>query len=225
MMIFSLQNFWQKFIRISHLSHTWYILVCYQPHPYRYNHAKNTACNKNCEIRIVSWDLKFSRRRVWRWLSSGLLRRVVWSGDEHRRDDGGSKHLWNVGKLLSDYTAQQPRRRPSSYNFFSLPKQKYSGEDRRQSVLVNALLVSHSYTTIVVIRASVNNLTSTRVGELWRATFLIRILAATLQNLGLLQWYKLYCPPAGTILQWTCVGMRPAYLGQRIAVILHEERR
>jgi hypothetical protein len=25
-------------------------------------------------------------------------------------DDGGSKHLWNVGKLLPDYTAQQPRR-------------------------------------------------------------------------------------------------------------------
>jgi hypothetical protein len=29
-------------------------------------------------------------------------------------DDGGSKHLWNVGKLLPDYTAQQPRRQPSS---------------------------------------------------------------------------------------------------------------
>jgi hypothetical protein len=25
-----------------------------------------------------------------------------------------SKHLWNVGKLLSDYTAQQPRKQPSS---------------------------------------------------------------------------------------------------------------
>jgi hypothetical protein len=31
-------------------------------------------------------------------------------------DDGGSKHLWNVGKLLPDYTAQQPRRQPSSYS-------------------------------------------------------------------------------------------------------------
>jgi hypothetical protein len=28
-------------------------------------------------------------------------------------DDGGSKHLWNVGKL-PDYTALQPRRQPSS---------------------------------------------------------------------------------------------------------------
>jgi hypothetical protein len=29
-------------------------------------------------------------------------------------DDEGSKHLRNVGKLLPDYTAQQPRRQPSS---------------------------------------------------------------------------------------------------------------
>jgi hypothetical protein len=30
--------------------------------------------------------------------------------------DGGSKHIWNVGKLLPDYTEQQPRRQPSSYS-------------------------------------------------------------------------------------------------------------
>jgi hypothetical protein len=28
--------------------------------------------------------------------------------------DGGSKHLWNVGKLLPDYTTGKPRRRTSS---------------------------------------------------------------------------------------------------------------
>jgi hypothetical protein len=28
----------------------------------------------------------------------------------HRPDDGGSKHLWNVGKLLPDYMAQHLRR-------------------------------------------------------------------------------------------------------------------
>jgi hypothetical protein len=33
----------------------------------------------------------------------------------HRPDDGGSKQLRNVGKLLPDYTAQQPRRQPSSF--------------------------------------------------------------------------------------------------------------
>jgi hypothetical protein len=32
----------------------------------------------------------------------------------HRLDDGGSKHLWNISKLLPDYTAQHPRRHPSS---------------------------------------------------------------------------------------------------------------
>jgi hypothetical protein len=34
----------------------------------------------------------------------------------YQGDDGGSKHLWNVGKLLPDYTAQQPGRQPSSYS-------------------------------------------------------------------------------------------------------------
>jgi hypothetical protein len=31
-----------------------------------------------------------------------------------RPDDGGNKHLWNVCKLLPDYTAQHPRRQSSS---------------------------------------------------------------------------------------------------------------
>jgi hypothetical protein len=31
-------------------------------------------------------------------------------------DDGGSKDLWNVGKLLPDYMALQPTRQPSSYS-------------------------------------------------------------------------------------------------------------
>jgi hypothetical protein len=39
-------------------------------------------------------------------------------GDEATQssDDGGSKDLQNVGKLLPDYTALQPRRQPSSYS-------------------------------------------------------------------------------------------------------------
>jgi hypothetical protein len=32
----------------------------------------------------------------------------------HRPDDGGSKDLWNAGKLLPYYMALQPRRQPSS---------------------------------------------------------------------------------------------------------------
>jgi hypothetical protein len=34
----------------------------------------------------------------------------------HRTDDESSKNLSNVGKLLPDYTALQPRRQPSSYS-------------------------------------------------------------------------------------------------------------
>jgi hypothetical protein len=34
---------------------------------------------------------------------------------KHRLGDGGSKDVWNVGKLLPDYTALQPRRQPSSH--------------------------------------------------------------------------------------------------------------
>jgi hypothetical protein len=34
----------------------------------------------------------------------------------HRPGDGGSKDLWNVGKLLPDFTALQSRRQPSSYS-------------------------------------------------------------------------------------------------------------
>jgi hypothetical protein len=35
--------------------------------------------------------------------------------DDHHPDDGGSKHLRNVRKLLPDYTVQQPIRQPSSW--------------------------------------------------------------------------------------------------------------
>jgi hypothetical protein len=34
---------------------------------------------------------------------------------DHRHDDEGSKHLWNVGKLLLDCTVQYPRRLSPSY--------------------------------------------------------------------------------------------------------------
>jgi hypothetical protein len=36
----------------------------------------------------------------------------------HQGDEWGSKHLWNIGKLLPDYTAQQPRR---YWSWYSLP--------------------------------------------------------------------------------------------------------
>jgi hypothetical protein len=49
-----------------------------------------------------------SHKEAGRWLSSGMLRLVVWqkfngiSEVLSRPDDGDSKHLWNVCKLLPD---------------------------------------------------------------------------------------------------------------------------
>jgi hypothetical protein len=62
-----------------------------------------------------------------RWLSSGLLRRVIWrrftdvsemlaSSIIKAIGDGGSNHSWNASKLLPDYTAQKLTRQPSSYS-------------------------------------------------------------------------------------------------------------
>jgi hypothetical protein len=64
---------------------------------------------------LWEWDFRFSLRRVWRLLT------VFWDvapcSLSHRLDDGDSKHLWNVGKLLPDYTVQHPRRQPRSYSW------------------------------------------------------------------------------------------------------------
>jgi hypothetical protein len=53
----------------------------------------------------------------------------------HQSDDCGSKHLWNVGKLLSDYTAQQPSRQPTSYSPPWQPEisQTYKNDIRKSS--------------------------------------------------------------------------------------------
>jgi hypothetical protein len=45
-----------------------------------------------------------------------MLRHVVWQKFTDDPDDGGSKRLWNIGKILPDYTAQQLGRQPSSYS-------------------------------------------------------------------------------------------------------------
>jgi hypothetical protein len=33
----------------------------------------------------------------------------------HSPDDGGKENLWNAGKILPDYTTQQPRCQPSYF--------------------------------------------------------------------------------------------------------------
>jgi hypothetical protein len=75
-------------------------------------------------------------------------------------DDGGSKDLWNVGKLLPDYTVLQPRRQPSSYSppwepqILTKPKfmrdwcSSMAGlRDKTQECLVTTLTGSQSLTS------------------------------------------------------------------------------
>jgi hypothetical protein len=89
-------------------------------------------------MNLIGYDLRFSRRWLWRWLSSGLYHRVDWyeftkvwgilpSIQDDRPDDGGSTEVRNVGKLILVYTALQPRRQPSSYEFnrFRMPFTSY----------------------------------------------------------------------------------------------------
>jgi hypothetical protein len=74
---------------------------------------------------MPDWDFRFSRRRVWRWLSSGMrmtafsdispcsldvTRRFRGAYCLHNKDYEGSTHLWNVDLLKRDYTALYPRR-------------------------------------------------------------------------------------------------------------------
>jgi hypothetical protein len=90
------------------------------PHPPRHPDTWQQDCcpprappvpNKEASMRQSDETsrVRFSRRRVWRWLSSGMLQWI------HRPDDGGSKHLWDVGQFLPDYTALHPRRQPSPH--------------------------------------------------------------------------------------------------------------
>jgi hypothetical protein len=61
----------------------------------------------NC---IIMWDFRFSRRRVWRWLSSRMLRLVVWQKFTDVSLWWRQQAPLNVDKLLPDYTTQHPRR-------------------------------------------------------------------------------------------------------------------
>jgi hypothetical protein len=71
------------------------------------------------------WDFRYSRRRIWRLLSSGKLRSAVqWKFTDvlevltasitRRPNDGRDKCLWNTSKRLPDCTTQHPVRQSSS---------------------------------------------------------------------------------------------------------------
>jgi hypothetical protein len=58
---------------------------------------------------------KFIKQDGIKYANMGIdLCQLFYVGMTHRPDNGGSKHLWNVGQLLLDYTVQHPRRQSSS---------------------------------------------------------------------------------------------------------------
>jgi hypothetical protein len=69
----------------------------------------------------VRSDFRFSQQMnvFWDVAPYGLVE-VYWCFrgacclHHHCPDDGGSEHLWNVGKFLPIYTMQHPRRQSSS---------------------------------------------------------------------------------------------------------------
>jgi hypothetical protein len=78
----------------------------------------------SCLVRYTSWQIQRQsmnslKMAVFQVVAPCSLVEVYASiirAMSHRPDDGGGKDLWNVGKLLPDYTALQPRRQQSSYS-------------------------------------------------------------------------------------------------------------
>jgi hypothetical protein len=67
--------------------------------------------------KYLSKETKFLLRNSYPILHCSFCRTgycLHYQGDHNRPDDGGSKHLRNVGKILRDYTAQHTRRQPLS---------------------------------------------------------------------------------------------------------------
>jgi hypothetical protein len=82
------------------------------------------SCRKITELLFTSWIKKDKVLKIQHAVKNEICFNfedccllgcsTVIAGD--RPDDGGSKDLWNVGKLLLDYTVLEPRRQPSSYS-------------------------------------------------------------------------------------------------------------
>jgi hypothetical protein len=93
----------------------WSLLSIIRP-----NRLRNTCIIKVINIQniISKTEILFYKKMAVFWVVAPCS---LHQGDD-RPDDGGSKDLWNFGKLLPDYTALQPRRQPSSYSPPSEPQ-------------------------------------------------------------------------------------------------------
>jgi hypothetical protein len=70
---------------------------------------------KAARMKIVFWVVALCNLVEFTDVLEALAVSII-RAMSNRPDDGGSKHLSNVGKLLPDYTAQQPRRQSSSFS-------------------------------------------------------------------------------------------------------------
>jgi hypothetical protein len=68
---------------------------------------------KKCQV-LTAASMKTVFRYVTPCSLVEIVRRFRGACCFYRGDDEGSKHLWNAGKFLPDYTARHPIRQPSS---------------------------------------------------------------------------------------------------------------
>jgi hypothetical protein len=75
-------NGWQSWLSFTCFLSVWSV-ECGDLFPFPLTSGSQTvvvygSLHANREFPGRRWNFRFSRQRVWRWLSSGLLRRVVW---------------------------------------------------------------------------------------------------------------------------------------------------
>jgi hypothetical protein len=133
----NLDNFLPLILRVLlHLLFPW--LLCWRHRPWcsikysfgillyckEYTFPNLSSQNKTNQVIVnnIIWFVKIMKIAVFWVVAPWSLVEVYQRSrgpcclHHHHPDDGGSKDLWNVGKLLPDYTAIQPRRQPSSYS-------------------------------------------------------------------------------------------------------------
>jgi hypothetical protein len=83
----------------------------------------NITLNRPRRLHSISFPNSFTIKMTVFWVPEPcslaevyLLASSIIRAMSHRPDDGGSKHLWNICKLLSDYTALLLRRQTSQYS-------------------------------------------------------------------------------------------------------------
>jgi hypothetical protein len=115
---------------------------------------------------IINWKLNIllggnhflSLQKIKESVSQGLyLKSFIRSQLTHRPDDGGSKDLWNVGKLLPDYTALQPKRQPFSLwrqyvspKLWHLPTSLHGAKTQNNNIVILTAVKTSNLKTVKV---------------------------------------------------------------------------